>query len=140
MNRNYIAIAAVLAMLGGCGAPGKTDAPAAEVAPHSVTYVLAAGQSIALTAHDTLTLERDNDSRCKTGAVCVWQGYISYSFKLSNAAGASAFVLSDSMPGGVPSVSLRRLTFALQSVEPKAPPALNAPAPDYRVTLKVSTG
>lgn len=123
--------------LGACGAPASVaDKP--PPGPDKMVYVMTPGQSVALTPTHTLTLERVNDSRCRTGAVCVWAGYISYSFTLSGAAGASSFVLSDTMPGGVKTLTRERLTFALLGVEPAAVPALNAPPPHYRVTVKVS--
>lgn len=133
------ALGACLLALGGCGVPPGMAAPATPSAPASAIHVLTPGRSVAVTTTQTLKLERVNDSRCKVGAVCVWAGYISYSFILSDANGATPFTLSDSMPGGSPASTLRKLTFTLLSVEPSAPPALNAPEPNYRVTVKVSS-
>lgn len=127
---------ACLAMLAGCGAAGS--AGDAENTPRSVTHVLSPGQQVAITATDTLKLERVNDSRCRKGAVCVWKGYVSYSFSLINKAGATDVVLSDSMPGGASSVTLKHLTFTLLDVDPATPPALNAEQPVYRVKVKIT--
>ncbi|MET3132419.1 hypothetical protein AAKU55_002691 [Oxalobacteraceae bacterium GrIS 1.11] len=123
-----------ISCLGGCGATSNAVA-----APTSKSYDLTVGQTIPITAIQSLKLDRVNDSRCKKGAVCVWAGYISYSFTLSGDGAASTFVLSDSMPGGTPSATQQKLTFALVAVDPAAPPVLNAPEPAYRVTIKVST-
>lgn len=102
------------------------------------SYVLRAGQSVLVAPAARLKLERINDSRCRTGAVCVWAGYISYSFTLRGKNGTSRFVLSDSMPGAARSATRQKMTFTLVSVAPQAPPAVDAAAPDYRVTLLVS--
>lgn len=141
--RHWRCLSLMLVLLGGlsaCGGPtSAADKPAGKTsAPSSANYVLAVGQTIPVTATETLKFDRVNDSRCKTGAVCVWAGYVSYSFTLSNAAGASSFTLSDAMPGGAPAATLQRLTFALVSAEPAAPPALHEPDPVYRVSLKVT--
>lgn len=141
-------LAAIMAMLYACGAATGAGRQAS-IAPvrFSNTYVLRQGASVAITpttegiaaGAPVLRLERVNDSRCRTGDVCVWAGYISYSFTLTPPNGeASSFVLSDSMPNGKTSVALDGLTFTLAGVEPQAVPAKNEPAPDYRVSLKVS--
>jgi hypothetical protein len=102
------------------------------------SYVLRAGQSVLVAPAAKLILERVNDSRCRTGAVCIWAGYISYSFTLRGKSGTSRFVLSDSMPGAARSATRQKMTFTLVSVAPQAPPAVDAAAPDYRVTLLVN--
>lgn len=130
------ALCALLAALCACGSPSGA-AEKEKAGPTSVTHVMTVGQSVSITPTTTLKLDRVNDSRCKTGAVCVWAGYVSYSFTLSNASGAQSFTLSDSMPGGAPATTLQRLTFTLLSVDPAAPPALHAPEPNYRVTVQV---
>ncbi|MGK5080713.1 hypothetical protein [Janthinobacterium sp. HLX7-2] len=129
---------ACLAVLAGCGA--AASAGDAENTPRSLTHVLSPGQQVAITATDTLKLERVNDSRCRKGAVCVWKGYVSYSFSLLNKAGATDIVLSDSMPGGASSVSVNHLTFTLLDVDPATPPALHAVEPSYRVKVKITQG
>jgi len=141
----------VMAMLYACGtANGRATAGATANKPFNTTYVLQQGASAVITpaatqgiaggaTAPTVKLERVNDSRCRTGAVCVWAGYISYSFTLTKADGTTSnFVLSDSMPNGKPSVTRDGLTFALAGVEPQAVPAKNETAPDYRVSLRVS--
>ena len=141
-------LAAIMAMLYACGAAsGAGRQTSIAPARFSNTYVLRQGASVPITpttegvaaGAPVLRLERVNDSRCRTGDVCVWAGYISYSFTLTPPTGeASNFVLSDSMPNGKTSVALAGLTFTLAGVEPQAVPAKNEPAPDYRVSLKVS--
>jgi hypothetical protein len=130
----------ILAVLAACsGARNLADkAPAAPRGPTTADYVLSPGQALVIAPSVSIKLDRVNDSRCKTGAVCVWAGYISYSFTLDGQQGPSSFVLSDSMPGASKSVTLQRLRFTLVSVEPEAPPALDQPAPAYRVTVKVA--
>ncbi|USX13554.1 hypothetical protein NHH88_28545 [Oxalobacteraceae bacterium OTU3CAMAD1] len=141
----------VMAMLYACGtANSRATAGAAANKPFNTTYVLQQGASAVITpaatqgiaggaTAPTVKLERVNDSRCRVGAVCVWAGYISYSFTLTKADGTTSnFVLSDSMPNGKTSVTQDGLTFALAGVEPQAVPAKNEPAPDYRVSLRVS--
>lgn len=146
-------LTAVMAMLYACGAASgisrATDGATANK-PFSATYVLQQGASAVITAAatpgiaggataPTVKLERVNDSRCRVGAVCVWAGYISYSFTLTKPDGTTSnFVLSDSMPNGKTSVTQDGLTFTLAGVEPQAVPAKNEPAPDYRVSLRVS--
>lgn len=142
----------VMAGLYACGSAsgGRAAAPA----PFATTYVLAQGASAVITpaaataatgtgkatpAAPVVRLERVNDSRCRDGAVCVWAGYISYSFRLTRADGAStSFVLSDSMPNGTPSVRQDGLTFTLAGVEPRAVPPKNDIIPDYQVTIRVT--
>ena len=104
----------------------------------SASYALRQGESVTLAPGTTLKLERINDSRCKKGAVCVWAGYISYTFTLTNPAGSHEFVLAENMPNAGPSVTQEGLTFALENHEPPAPTALHAPAPDYRVNVRVT--
>jgi hypothetical protein len=145
-------LAAIMAMLYACGAAsGSGRQASAAPARFSNTYILRQGASVAITPAAVpaiagavanapiVRLERVNDSRCRVGAVCVWAGYISYSFTLTQpGGGASNFVLSDSMPNGTPSVTQGGLTFTLAGVEPQAIPAKNEASPDYRVSLKVS--
>lgn len=114
------------------------SARGAASSPGGASYVLRAGQSVLVAPAARLKLERINDSRCRTGAVCVWAGYISYSFTLRGKNGTSRFVLSDSMPGAARSATRQKMTFTLLSVAPQAPPAVDAAAPDYRVTLLVN--
>lgn len=116
---------------------GGTPTPAPTPPRKSATYTLGAGQTVALTPAATLKLERINDSRCKTGAVCVWEGYISYSFVLTSNGASSNFVLSEKMPNASNSATQQGLRFTLEGVDPPDPPALNAPAPTYRVSLRV---
>lgn len=127
-----------LALLAGCGAATSTSE--AVNTPRSVTHVLSPGQQVAITATDTLRLERVNDSRCRTGAVCVWKGYVSYSFTLLHSAGATDLVLSDSMPNGASSITINHLTFTLLDVDPATPPAVDSAMPTYRVKVKITQG
>ena len=142
----------VMAALYACGSASGTSRTAAQQ-PFATTYVLAPGAT-ALIAPDArpaasgktgtlvapaVRLDRVNDSRCRQGAVCVWAGYISYSFSVTRPDGAaSSFVLSDSMPNGATSVTQDGLTFSLAGVEPQAVPPKNDIIPDYRVSLRVS--
>lgn len=140
-------LVAVMAALHACGS--ARSVPAAPP-PFTQTYVLTQGGSAtigpampgggaSITAAPVVRLERVNDSRCHAGSVCVWAGYISFSFVLRQPDGAlSNFVLSDDMPNGTPSISRNGLTFTLAGYEPKAAPAKTATPPDYRVSLKVS--
>ncbi|NYE63625.1 hypothetical protein FHW58_004856 [Duganella sp. 1224] len=142
-------LAAVMAMLYACGAASSRVPPAP--APFTATYVLRQGASATIgaaavqhnagvaAAAPVVRLERVNDSRCRADAVCVWAGYISFSFALLQQDGtASNFVLSDNMPNGTPSISRDGLTFTLAGFEPQQVPAKNEAAPDYQVSLKVS--
>lgn len=141
-------LVAVMAALHACGS--ARSVPAAPP-PFTQTYVLTQGASAtigpamsvsggaSITSAPVVRLERVNDSRCHAGAVCVWAGYISFSFVLRQPDGAlSNFVLSDDMPNGTPSINRNGLTFTLAGYEPQAAPAKSAAAPDYRVSLKVS--
>lgn len=125
-----------LTVLRACGA--GLAARDALAAPVSATVVLGQGQSVTIAPGSTLRLERVNDSRCRVGVVCVWAGYISYSFSLNQGAANTSFVLAEDMPGGVKSVTQNGWTFTLAGVEPAAVPAKLAPTPDYRVSLRVS--
>ena len=105
----------------------------------SASYALSQGDTVTLGPGTTLKLERVNDSRCKKGAVCVWAGYISYTFTLQNAAGSHEFVLAENMPNASPTVTQDGLTFALENLEPPEPPALHAStAPAYRINVRVT--
>ncbi|MTV37346.1 hypothetical protein [Duganella radicis] len=146
-------LAAAMAVLHACGSTAATPRAAAP-APFTTTYVLRQGASVVITpaanaaagrgasvaaAAPVLRLERVNDSRCRTGVVCVWAGYISFSFALQQADGsASNFVLSDNMPNGTPSVTRNGLSFTLAGFTPQQVPAKNETTPDYQVSLKVS--
>jgi hypothetical protein len=141
----------VMAALYACGSASGTSRAAATPPRFAATYVLAQGASASITpavpaanassgaAAPVVRLERVNDSRCREGAVCVWAGYISYSFSLTRADGASSnFVLSDSMPNGATSITRDGLTFTLAGVEPQAVPPKSDSMPDYRVSLYVT--
>lgn len=144
----------VMAALYACGSASGNNRAAAP-APFATTYVLAQGASAVIApaaatgtgagagnaapVAPVVRLERVNDSRCREGAVCVWAGYISYSFRLTRPDGVSSnFVLSDSMPNGTPTVRQDGLTFTLAGVEPQAAPPKNDIIPDYRVTIRVT--
>ncbi|MYM30865.1 hypothetical protein GTP58_21245 [Duganella sp. CY15W] len=140
-------LVAVMAALHACGsATGSVRAPA----PFTTTYVLHQGGSVALTSAATggagvassapaLKLDRVNDSRCRKDAVCVWAGYISFSFALVQPDGSTSnFVLSDNMPNGTTTINQGGLNFTLVEFDPKEVPAKNETTPDYRVSLKVS--
>lgn len=144
-------LVAMLALLHACGSASAINRAAATPQAFSQTYVLTQGASVAIApaaaagvsgataSAPSLKLERVNDSRCRVGAVCVWAGYISYSFALTAPDGTTSnFVLSDSMPNASASVTQNGLTFTLTGVEPQAVPAKNEAAPDYRVSLRVS--
>ena len=134
-----LAVLPAMPLLSACGADSHAAGTAAP-APARLTsarYTFRVGQPVAITPLLTMTLERINDSRCKHGAVCVWEGYISYTFSLSKKSGASTVVLSEAMPDSAPSMVRDGLRFTLAGLAPAAPPALNAPPPDYRVTLRV---
>lgn len=140
---------ACMALLYACtGALGRAAAPPT---PITRDVVLTQGASVALTAIASpnaasdsspapqLKLERVNDSRCRTGVVCVWAGYISYSFVLTATDGStSQFVLSDNMPNARPSITEQGWTITLTGLEPQAAPAKDEIAPIYRVSLRVS--
>lgn len=144
---------ASMALLHACSVSvGRADAAAPDAAaPDMITreLVLTQGASVSLTpavrpgtAADAsatqLTLERINDSRCRQGMVCVWAGYISYSFVLTGPGGRSNFVLSENMPNASASTTQQGWTITLTGLEPQAAPAKNETAPQYRVSLRVS--
>jgi hypothetical protein len=72
------------------------------------------------------------------GAVCVWAGYISYTFTLTKGGTSASFVLAADMPGASKTVSQNGLTFTLLGVEPDSVPHMKAPMPDYRVSVRVT--
>ncbi|AKU22438.1 hypothetical protein [Massilia sp. NR 4-1] len=104
----------------------------------SASYTLTAGQTVPLAAGATLTLDRINDSRCRKGAVCVWAGYISFSFTVNKGGASQSFVLAEDMPNAGKTQVLDGLTYTLESLVPPDPPAVDAPSPDYRVTVRVT--
>ena len=150
MHRQFITAAGVALMVGIVAACGVTTANEAQekamTAPKSAapartsaSYALRQGEAVTLGPGTTLQLERVNDSRCKKGAVCVWAGYISYSFRLTNPAGSRDFVLAENMPNAAPTATHDGLTFALETLEPPEPPALHATAlPEYRINVRVT--
>lgn len=131
-----------------CGAPvllgalvllyagGAASQPSA--APFDQTLELRPGQSVAMPAVDgqpaSLRLDRVNDSRCRPNKVCVWKGYISYSFTYRQGDADSSFVLAEDMPGASKSASQNGWTFTLVGL----PSARNETEQDYRVSLRVS--
>jgi hypothetical protein len=128
----------VLAIAAACGSTRSTEDGASRPAPRtSASYQLGQGESVTLAPAVTLKLERVNDSRCRQGAVCVWAGYISYSFVLSDKQGNTSFVLANDMPGASKSLTRNGLTFTLLGVEPAEVPALKEATPNYRVSLRV---
>ena len=128
----------VLAIAAACGSPRSTEDGNRPAPRTSANYQLGQGESVTLAPAVTLKLERVNDSRCKKGAVCVWAGYISYSFVLSDKQGDTTFVLAEDMPGASKSLTRNGLTFTLLGLEPAEVPALKAAAPNYRVSLRVN--
>lgn len=130
----------VLAIAAACGSTRSTADESSKRQPlrTSASYQLAPGETVTLAPTVTLKLERVNDSRCKKGAVCVWAGYISYSFILSDQQGQTSFLLAQDMPGAQQSLTRNGLTFTLLGLEPAEAPALRAPAPNYRVSLRVN--
>jgi hypothetical protein len=150
-------LAAVMAALYACGSTGGNSGgnnvgSSTTPAPFSQTYVLRQGGSAVITpavaagsnasmasAAPVVRLERVNDSRCRTGAVCVWAGYISFSFTVQQPDGsATNFVLSDNMPNGSLTAAQSGLNFTLAGYTPQQVPGKNDSAPDYQVSLKVS--
>jgi hypothetical protein len=128
----------VLAIAAACGSTRSTGEGASHPEPRtSASYQLGQGESVTLAPAVTLKLERVNDSRCRQGAVCVWAGYISYSFVLSDKQGDTSFVLAEAMPGASKSLTRNGLTFTLLGVEPADVPTLKAATPNYRVSLRV---
>lgn len=137
LRRRCFPIALLLA-LAGCGARASDGAPAAPPAPANLTVALTQGQSATVAPGTVLRLERVNDSRCRVGAVCVWAGYISYTFTLTKGGASSSFVLAADMPGASKTATQSGLTFTLLGVEPDSVPHMKAPAPDYRVNVRVT--
>ncbi|SFU28870.1 hypothetical protein [Pseudoduganella namucuonensis] len=129
--------AAIVAACGISQSTAEATPPTAPAQRTSATYVLTPGQSVELGPNVSVKLERVNDSRCKKGAVCVWAGYVSYSFVLTNNGVSSNFVLAEDMPGGSNTVTQQGLRFTLGTVEPAEPPAMHAPPPAYRVSFRV---
>jgi len=127
-----------LVIAAACSAPPQSSDASRPAPRTSENYVLVQGQTVTLAPATTLRLERINDSRCKTGAVCVWAGHISYRFVLSDKQGDTSFVLAEDMPGAARSVTRNGLVFTLQGLEPAEPPPLRAPPPAYRVSLQVN--
>jgi len=132
-----IVFALTFGVIAACSVP-QTAAGDSTPARTSASYALRQGETVTLAKGTTLTLERINDSRCKQGAVCVWAGYISYTFALAGPQGKQSIVLAENMPNAAPTATQQGLTFALEKLEPPAPPALDAAAPDYRVSLRVT--
>ncbi len=132
-----IVFALTFGIIAACSVPTET-AGAAKAGRTSASYALRQGETVTLAPGTTLTLERINDSRCKKGAVCVWAGYISYTFALAGPQGKRNIVLAENMPNAAPMVTQNGLTFALEKLEPPEPPAVDAAVPDYRVSLRVT--
>lgn len=139
-------LVAVMATLYACGAAKGISR--ATPAPFTNIYVLTQGASATIGAAvvtgvaasaPMVRLERVNDSRCRTGMVCVWAGYISFSFTLKQPDGSvSNFVLSNDMPDGTAKISRNGLTFTLDGYAPLPAPAKDEVPPNYQVSLKVS--
>lgn len=59
----------------------------------SGSHPLAEHQSVNLTLSVAVRYDRLIDSRCPTGAMCIWDGKVSYHFTLTSAAGKERFAL-----------------------------------------------
>ncbi|NVD99121.1 hypothetical protein [Massilia sp. BJB1822] len=130
----------IFSIIAACGIARSTAPEPSPRTPMrtSASYTLTAGQTVQIAAGATLTLDRINDSRCRKGAVCVWAGYISFSFTVNKGGASQSFVLAEDMPNAGKTQVLDGLTYTLESLEPPDPPAVDAPAPDYRVTVRVT--
>jgi len=140
MNTRFISTIAFILGLGviaACSVPVST-AESGQPQRMEISYALRAGQTVRLARDTTLKLERINDSRCRKNTVCVWQGYISYSFTLEDANGSKSFVLAENMPNAQPAAVQNGIAFALESLDPPEPLAADEPAPNYRVSLRVN--
>ena len=86
MMKNMIAVAMILGlMLAGCSTPaGKTVVEPGE------EFSLAIGQSASLKGEnlEITFLDVTEDSRCPSGAVCVWEGRATSSVRISGKQGA----------------------------------------------------
>jgi hypothetical protein len=122
-------------IIAACGiSPAESGGPAK---PVSQTYVLSQGQTVNLSPATTLKLDKVNDSRCRPGAVCVWKGYISFTFILTHNGQTSQFVLAEDMPNGSNTVTQQGLRFTLGPLDPAEPTPLHTPPPPYKVSLRV---
>jgi len=140
MNTRFISTIAFILGLGviaACSVPVSTS-ESGQPQRMEISYALRAGQTVRLARDTTLKLERINDSRCRKNTVCVWQGYISYSFTLQDAKGSKSFVLAENMPNAQPAAVQNGIAFALESLDPPEPLAADEPAPNYRVSLRVN--
>jgi hypothetical protein len=140
MNTRFISTTALILGLGviaACSVP-VTSTEATQPQRMEISYALRAGQTVRLAPDTTLKLERINDSRCRKNTVCVWEGYLSYSFTLQDAQGSKTFVLAENMPNAKPTATQNGIGFALEGLDPPEPLAADAPAPDYRVSLRVN--
>ncbi|MBA5636350.1 hypothetical protein H3H37_04710 [Duganella sp. LX20W] len=135
---HYLLLLLLLPALAGSGARASDGAPPAPPAPTKITVALTQGQSATIAPDTVLRLERVNDSRCRVGAVCVWAGYISYTFTLTKGGTSTSFVLAADMPGASKTANQGGLTFTLLGVVPDSVPHMKAPVPDYRVSVQVS--
>lgn len=129
-------LAGGLVVLHADGAASHQDTT--QAAPFNVTLELRQGQSAAMPTVGgnpaSIRLDRVNDSRCRPKEVCVWKGYISYSFTYREGDAGSSFVLAEDMPGASKSITQNGLTFSLA----KPAPVRSETTPDYRVSLRVS--
>jgi len=57
------------------------------------SYPMKPGESVAIGGGASVRYDAFSDSRCPTGAQCIWAGKVSYAFTLSGAGGAEAFAL-----------------------------------------------
>lgn len=140
MNTRFISTIAFILGLGviaACSVP-VSNAESGQQQRMEISYALRAGQTVRLARDTTLKLERINDSRCRRNTVCVWEGYISYSFTLQDAKGSKTFVLAENMPNARRAITQNGIAFALESLDPPEPLAADEPAPDYRVSLRVN--
>jgi len=123
-------------IVAACGI-SPADSGGGPSGPVSQTYVLTPGQTVNLSPGTTLKLDKVNDSRCRPGAVCVWKGYISFTFVLTHGGQSSQFVLAEDMPNGSNTAAQQGLKFTLGPLEPAEPTPLHTPPPAYKVSLRV---
>lgn len=123
------------------GTPKATVVPANGSAPFDKAFTLALGQTVTMESSDVAFtfVNVTGDSRCPTGAQCIWAGMVSTQIRMQQSGAQSSATVSDRPTNGT-TIQLNNQAYAvtLQYVAPY--PSLNQqidPA-DYAATFIVT--
>lgn len=104
------------------------------------TITLTVGQTRHLSGGRTITFVKViNDSRCPSGAVCIWQGDAALQIAVDDKQGRQLHVLHTA--GGKQyhrTLAINGLVLTVKTLQPRPPAGTQLMAGDYRLTLRIN--